>query len=96
MTSLKRKSRPSILRLSELAKMSESDKQAALTRLAELARAPGDGFFILERIMEYEEEYGMTSEMMRRALANEEIEETSDIAKWLMLLSVHARTRNPK
>lgn len=73
----------------DLRNMTEEERDAAWAKLIELARRP----VTPERLKEiddelavYEQKYGMTSAEMRHKVSWGEMEETSDICDWLMLL----------
>lgn len=84
-----------MLKMSDLASMKEHERDAALGRLADHARAkPNGGLTAIElRIREYEARYEMTSERMRKLVASDPSKETAELGKWLMLLSVRDRVK---
>jgi hypothetical protein len=84
-----------MLKLSALEQMSEPQRNDALGRLVDGARAkPNGGLTALEmQVRVFETKYGMTSTVMRERVAKGELGESADFSKWLMLLSVLKRVR---
>lgn len=81
------------LKLSELARLPKADRDVALGKLVEAARAPRNGQAreLDQRIRAFEIRYEMTSEEMVRRLHAGQIEDTADISKWTMLLLARSR-----
>jgi hypothetical protein len=84
-----------MLKVSTLAAMTEPERDRALGQLVDRARGkPNGGLTTLEaRIRGFEAQYKLSSAEMRVRVATHELTETSDIAKWLLLLSVRDRGR---
>lgn len=75
------------VRLSELAKMPEAERNETLRKLVEEARkpwGPEQEARHQARLRVYEDAHGMTTEEMRRKLAAGEIQETGEICSWLI------------
>lgn len=78
------------LTLSELRGAGDEERSRKLSELVEDARSPRNGQArdIDARLRAYEIQYGMTSEEMRAKFRAGKQEDTADIARWLMLLSI--------
>jgi hypothetical protein len=78
------------IRLSDLSKMPQGERERALGALVERAKGKPNGQIkaLDAEIGEFEIRYQMTSDKMRAAFAKGEIRDTADIAKWLILLQV--------
>lgn len=76
------------LLLSDLAKMTRAEKDAALAELVRAAKSPrnGQSKALEGRIRALEIRYEMTSDEMRRRFANGRMSDTADISLWLILL----------
>jgi hypothetical protein len=87
-------SRP--LSLSRLKSMSPSKREELLSELVSDARGPANGTVdrLSARIAEYERRYELPSLEMVKQVQRGDIEETEDIASWLMLLKVRMRARD--
>lgn len=82
--------------LSRLKSASPDKREELLAGLVSESRAPSNGRVDLmtERIAEYERRYGFSSLEMVERVSSGELEETSDIASWIMLLKVRKRARD--
>jgi len=82
--------RPSApVRLSELVAVPVAEADLVLDHLARSAKAVrsrGQRAVLEARVREYEIRYEMSSDDMRRLLRDGALEETADIARWLMVL----------
>jgi hypothetical protein len=78
------------LKLSELASMNTSERAKHINRLFEDAFSPSEeqNAELTKRIAAFESKYKMSSGEMKRLLSNGELEETTEICSWLMLLEV--------
>jgi RNA polymerase-interacting CarD/CdnL/TRCF family regulator len=76
---------PYTIKLSELARMNPVEKDKALSALVNSAQfGNGDVTAVLNaRIHEYELKYEMTSDELNHKLADNDLQETAEIAKWL-------------
>jgi len=74
------------LKLSDLQAMGEEQRNAALAKLVAEAKKPGRSPAIQARINAYEAQYGMTSDEMRARFKEGSIQDTADIASWMLLL----------
>jgi hypothetical protein len=83
------------MKLAELSKMTESQRNSALEDLVRAAQAPPNGqLSALEaEIRDFEIRYEMTSDEMRAGFRAGNVRDTADIAKWLMLVQVRDRAR---
>lgn len=79
------------IKLSDLAQMSQDEKDAALSALTDAAKAPTTEQQISDykaKIAVYEQKYELTSDEMRSKLSRGEIDETLEICHWLMDLTI--------
>jgi len=81
------------LKLSDLAKLPKTERDAALGELVRAAKAPrnGQARALDDRIRAFEVRYEMTSEQMLQRLAAGQLQDTADVSKWTTLL--YARVR---
>ncbi len=84
-------SRP--LSLSRLKSVSPGKRDELLSGLVDGARQPVNGYAnrLNDRIAEYERRYEMPSGEMVERVGNGTLQETDDIASWLMSLKVRSR-----
>lgn len=77
------------VKLSDLANMPMADSDRALGELVRSAKASRNGQrAVLDvRVREFEIRYEMSSDAMREQLRDGTLEETADIARWLMAVS---------
>lgn len=77
------------IKLSDLAKMPAVDSNRVLGELVRSAktRRNGQSAVLDARISDYELRYEMSSNDMRRRLADGSLHETAEIARWLMTLA---------
>lgn len=82
------------LRTADLQMMTPEERNTVLSRIAADAVAPTNGQLAVlnARIRTYETRYEMSSSQLLERLAANEIRETADIASWLFLLGVRARS----
>jgi len=76
------------MRITDIAKMTESERTEALASLVSKARSGSAAarVAVSARLRAYEIRYEMTSEEMLRQFRAGQIRETADIAKWLFLI----------
>jgi hypothetical protein len=76
------------MKLSDLARMSPAEQDAAIESMAAAARSgAGEGSAReAARIRTFEERYEITSDEMVRLVAAGQMRETAEIAEWLFLL----------
>lgn len=82
------------LRLSDLAGLSEDDRNRKLSELIAETREPATAeqmAAVDARIAAFEAQHGMTSEVMERRLHAGEIRETYAVCQWLMALDMQRR-----
>ena len=86
-------SRP--LSLSRLKSASPNKRDELLSELVNEARAPANGAVerLSAHIAEYERRYELSSLEMVERVRKGDLEETDDIASWLMLIKVRKRAR---
>lgn len=86
------------VRLSELYKMPEEERESALDKLVEAAYGPPNGQLedIETQIGEFEVRYEVSSGRMMEELRKGKRKETADIASWLMLLRLRENFGLPK
>ncbi len=81
------------VRISELGKMSETERAEAASKLIPGAGASSNGR--VERldaeIREYENRYEIGSEHLLKALHEGKLQETTDIVRWLWLIDLRQR-----
>lgn len=84
------------IKLSEFRSMSDEEKNRRVGEMFHEAMNPSiESLINLDnQIMSFESKYSMTSDRMKRRLADEEIAETSDICTWLMLLKIRKEYEN--
>lgn len=77
------------VKLSDLAKMPQSDSDQILSDLVSSAKARRNGqrAILDARIRDFEIRYEMTSETLHERLRSGACHETAEIARWLMLLA---------
>lgn len=80
-----------LIRLSELARMTQGQQERVLTALVRKAKAPRSGHVteLDRRLREFELRYEMSSDEMLERFARGELRDTADIARWSLL--AHAR-----
>ena len=73
---------------SELRRMSPERQEEAIQELARAARSQpnGEARDLDQQIHAYEEKFGLSSEDLRRELAQGKRKESWEVCKWLMLL----------
>lgn len=74
------------VKLSDLRRMSEEEREKALAALVEAARRPlasGEKSPVARRVEAYEARYGMTTSELRERLSSGELVETAEFASWL-------------
>lgn len=74
------------VKLADLRRMSEEEREKVLSALvaeARKPRPPGEKSPIARRVKAYEAQYGMTTAELRRRLDAGEVSETAEIASWL-------------
>ncbi len=78
------------VRLSEYARMTAGEKQAATAELARAAHGPPNGEVsaVEAEIREHERRYEMTSEQMEAHVSDGRMPETEDVARWLIAVEV--------
>ncbi len=83
------------LRLSDFAKLSVREKDIAVRDIARraLAKPNGEMSAVEARICDFERRYEMTSTTMEARLADGALDETADIASWLIALDARRRMR---
>lgn len=81
--------------LSRLKSASPGERDELLSGLVRGARQPVNGYAgkLDDRIAEYERRYEMPSDEMAERVNNGTLQETDDIASWLMALKVKARVK---
>jgi len=82
------------MKLKEWARMSPTEQGNSLAEIVAASRAPRNGQMAWAdaRVAAYEKQYGMTTAVMRAKVRAGELEDTADIAKWLMLAPKSAHT----
>jgi hypothetical protein len=80
---------PYSIKSSELASMSESEREQALTEMVYTAlhNPNGSKQALQAQIRQLEIRYEMNSDEMRRGFAAGKVRETAEIAKWFFLLA---------
>lgn len=75
------------MKLRTLAKMSPTDGANALAEIVEASRAPRNGQMAWadERIAAFEKRYGMSTSEMKARFKAGTIEDTADVAQWLII-----------
>ncbi len=83
------------LRLADLANLSPTERAAAVRDLARSALAPSNGELeaVGSQIRALERRYEMTSAAMESKLAAGALQETAEIASWLIALDAQRRMR---
>ena len=83
------------MKLEEFSRMDASGQRSAVEEISRCALAPrnGQAHSIDARILAFEVRYEMTSQVMRERFATGELQDTADLARWLMLLQVRDRGR---
>jgi hypothetical protein len=83
------------LRLTELSKLSPTERDAAVRDLARsaLAQQNGETEAVGAQIRAFERRYEMTSAAMEAKLASGALQETAEIASWLIALDAQRRMR---
>ena len=83
------------LRLTELSNLSTTEREAAVRDLARsaLARPNGEMGAVESQIRAFERRYEMPSATMEARLASGALQETADIASWLIALDAQRRMR---
>ncbi len=86
------------MRMSEFRKMSEKEREEAVSLLAKAAYGPPNGQLeeIQSRIREFEFRYEVPSERMVEELSKGERKETAEIASWLLLIKLRDNIGLPK
>lgn len=81
--------------LSRLKSASPDRRDELLSGLVSDARGPANGYVdrLTARIAEYERSYELSSLAMVEQVSSGYLEETDDIASWIMLLKVRKRAR---
>jgi hypothetical protein len=84
--------------MTEFREMSEAQRAEAVSKLVGGAfeSENGQAAELDAQIEEYERKYGLPSEHMLRKLAEGEIQETSEICSWLMLLHIREPIGSPQ
>ena len=79
--------------LRDLAKLSPQKKQEALAELVERSRQPPNGQLtaLYEILGTFEAKYGMSTDDMIEKFRAGELEDTPDIARWLVLSKARGR-----
>lgn len=82
-----------MIKLSDLANMSEDEKQQALHKLfnptPDELKIQQD--LLTQEIIEYENKYSMTSESMKFLIRSGQLRETEDHCRWLIVLKILER-----
>jgi hypothetical protein len=89
---------------SEIAKMSQEEKDKCLNELSYAASNPSQDQIreqmesLNAQIMQFEKKYGFSSALMEEKVESGEMEETFDICSWLMILrkKTHIENRQSK
>ena len=78
------------IKLSDYARMTAGEKQAAAAELARAAHGPPNGevSFVEAEIRELERRYEMTSAQMEERVGDGRMPETEDVARWLIAVEV--------
>lgn len=82
-------------RLSDLAQLSATERDAAVRDIARsaVARPNGEMEAVQARIRAFERQYEMSSATMEARLAAGALQETADVASWLIALDAQRRMR---
>ena len=83
------------MKLSTLDAMNDEDRARALSSLVGKATAPrnGQARMLDGKIHAFEVRYAMTSEEMRSRFSRNEMQDTPDVAEWLLLLSARGTSQ---
>ena len=83
------------LRLSDLSLLSVTERDAAVRELARgaLARPNGEMEAVEARIRAFERKFEMSSATMEARLESGDLQETADVASWVIALDVQRRMR---
>lgn len=81
------------MELRRFAELSTEERESFVDELSRKATAPrnGQAANIDARILAFENQYGITSDEMRRRFKSGEMRDTGDVSRWLMLLRVRER-----
>ena len=81
------------LRLSELKHLTPEHRRARVSQLSQATQKPVNGEVndLDREIAGYEARFGMSSDAMRSQLAEGELEETEEVCRWLMRLTLRER-----
>lgn len=87
--------RRTVIKFSEFKALTAPDRAAAVRELARDAmRVPnGEMKLVDARIRSFEQRYEITSARMETLLAEGKLQETADVASWLIALDVQRRLR---
>lgn len=86
------------IKFSEIREMSPSARGATLAGIIAQANSPANGGIrdLELQIVEYEDNYGVSSQRMLEELASGERQETEDLLDWLMLIRLKERVESDR